>query len=82
MPALAKSPEHVALGRALREQREAAGLTQEQLALDTGLHRNYVGACERGEVNLAFSNLLRLCSGAGRSLSDLVARYEQFAPRA
>lgn len=45
------------------------GLTQEQLALDTGLHRNYVGACERGEVNVAFANLLLLCALADRPVS-------------
>lgn len=38
-----------ALGDALREARQEKGLSQEELGLRTGVHRNYVGGIERGE---------------------------------
>ena len=75
--ARAKSSQHVALGRALRELREARGLSQEELGFRSGLHRNYVGACERGEINLSFESLLRLAEALTTRLSDLIDRYEE-----
>ncbi|HEX7290351.1 MAG TPA: helix-turn-helix transcriptional regulator [Conexibacter sp.] len=39
------------LGRAVRELRARFGLSQEGLAFQCRLHRNYVGAIERGEIN-------------------------------
>lgn len=38
-----------ALGEALRDARHERGLSQEELGLRTGVHRNYVGGIERGE---------------------------------
>lgn len=75
MPA-AKSPDHAALGDALREVRIERGISQEELGYQAGLHRNYVGACERGEINLSFGVLLRLSTGLNVRLSDLISRYE------
>jgi transcriptional regulator with XRE-family HTH domain len=75
-----KSAQHIALGKALRELRTERGLTQEDVAFRSGLHRNYVGACERGEINLSFSALLRLLQGLDSSLRDVVDRYERRAP--
>jgi len=47
----AHSSRHDAFGRAVRETRARRGLSQEQLGFTAGLHRNYVGAIERGEIN-------------------------------
>jgi transcriptional regulator with XRE-family HTH domain len=60
-----KDPELVALGGRLRALREAAGLTQEELADSAGLHRTYVGQIERGGRNLTYKNVLRLARGLG-----------------
>jgi hypothetical protein len=62
-----RTPEHHALGRALLELRARRGLSQEQLGFDAGLHRNYVGAIERGEINPTFrgQSILRVpCAAA------------------
>jgi len=49
------------LGRRIRVQRKHIGLTQEQLALVADVDRSYYGAVERGERNITFAVLCRLC---------------------
>ncbi|HEY7933502.1 MAG TPA: helix-turn-helix transcriptional regulator [Solirubrobacteraceae bacterium] len=75
--AAVQSAQHQALGNALRELRVARELSQEELAYRSGLHRNYVGACERGEINLSFRVLLQFTVGLGVSLSEIVCHYER-----
>jgi transcriptional regulator with XRE-family HTH domain len=73
----ARSKEHAALGRAIRELRLTTGLSQEAFADRCGLHRTYVGGIERGERNLSFSNLLRVAQALGVRPSELLVRYER-----
>jgi transcriptional regulator with XRE-family HTH domain len=47
------------------------------LAFQCGLHRNYVGAIERGEINPTFSTLLRVLRGFDINLSELIELYER-----
>ena len=49
------------LGKRIRAQRKSIGLTQEQLALVADVDRSYYGAVERGERNVTFTVLCRLC---------------------
>jgi len=49
------------LGKRIRSQRKAIGVTQEQLALIANVDRSYYGAVERGERNVTFTVLCRLC---------------------
>lgn len=72
-----QSAEHAVLGRAVREARARRGLSQEQLGAEGGLHRNYVGAIERGEINPTFAVLMRLSAGLSIPLSELFALYER-----
>lgn len=74
------SPSHagnrslVALGLAIRERRLKLGLSQEELALEVGLDRSYLGGVERGEHNVAVINLLRIADAlrlSGAKLLDL-----------
>lgn len=71
------SPQHVALGAAVRETRARRGMSQEALGFASGLHRNYVGAVERGEINPTFRILLKLERGLGLPLAELVRIYER-----
>ena len=71
------APNLHALGAAVRELRARRGLSQEWLAIKSGLHRNYLGALERGEINPTIRSLHRLMGGLMLPLSELVAVYER-----
>jgi transcriptional regulator with XRE-family HTH domain len=75
----ALSADHRALGRAVRRVRMLRGVSQECLGFESGLHRNYVGAIERGEINPTFRTLLALAGGLALPLSTLVVLYERNA---
>ena len=49
------------LGQRIRAKRRELGLSQEGLAHEAGLDRSYVGRIERGEHNLTFIALIKLC---------------------
>jgi transcriptional regulator with XRE-family HTH domain len=63
-------------GDAVRRYRIAAGLSQERLAQLAGIHRNYAGAVERGERNIAILNMARIAAALGIKLRDLVGEVE------
>lgn len=65
-----------ALGAAVRELRYRRLISQEDLGFRAGLHRNYIGAIERGEINPTFRTLLRLVDGLGVPLLEVIERYE------
>jgi transcriptional regulator with XRE-family HTH domain len=71
------SAEHRALGFAVRETRARRGFSQEHLGFRSGLHRNYVGAIERGEINPTFRTLRLLTRGLGVELSYLIRICER-----
>lgn len=60
------------LGRRLRTLREQTGKSQDTLANDSGLHRTYIGAVERGERNPTILTLSRYAAGLGLTVADLV----------
>lgn len=45
------------MGELVREHRKRAGLSQEDLGFECGLHRTYIGSIERGETNLTLENI-------------------------
>ncbi len=73
------SSEHARLGRAVRELRARRGLSQEELGNRAGLHRNYVGAIERGEINPTFRVLLKIEQGLALPLSEIIELWERRA---
>lgn len=68
-------------GRAVREVRMAAGLTQEELADRAGLDRSYMGGVERGERNPTLSVIEKIAEGLGVTLAELFS-YSARMPRA
>lgn len=65
------------LGLRIRDLRRAQGLSQEDLADKCGVHRTFMGTVERGESNLSFSNILKVASTLGISLSALFEGVDQ-----
>lgn len=64
-------------GAVLRRRREAAGLSQEALAAQANLHRNYVGLLERGERMPTILTAEQLAVALGTTMSALLAEVEQ-----
>ena len=60
----------------IRKARAAAGMTQERLAFEAKLSRNYVSLLELGAKSPTVETLLRLCSALGVRASALIARVE------
>lgn len=61
------------VGFRIRELRQAAGLTQAQLADKCGLHRTFVGSVERGERNVALLSLRRIAQALRTTPAELLA---------
>ena len=60
-------------GAAVRAQREAKLLTQQQLAELADLHTNYVSSVERGERNIGLHNVARLAYALDLPISALLS---------
>ena len=66
----------IGLGRALREARGDSRISQEELGLRTGVHRNYIGGIERGERNPSVTTVAKLADALDLRLSELFARFD------
>jgi transcriptional regulator with XRE-family HTH domain len=64
------------LGKLLREARQEAGLSQEDLADRARIHRTYVSLLERDKKSPTLIVLLRVCRALGVSASEIVSRLE------
>lgn len=60
------------VGSTIRNTRQKRGWSQEELALETGLHRAYIGQIERGEKNIGLKNLEKIAKALDMSLSELL----------
>ena len=65
----------LALGKEVRRFREAQGLSQEELAERSGLHRNYIGGIERGERNVGVKALAQLARAFQVTPSAMLAGW-------
>lgn len=61
---------HQAIGRRLRNLRENAGLTQERLAAEAGVHRTFVGKVERGESATTVDTVAVFCAALDLTLAE------------
>ena len=67
----------VAFGKVLRALRKQAGLSQEQLALDADVQRNYVSLLERGLNSASIKTIFKLSEALHVSPSDLLVQVER-----
>jgi transcriptional regulator with XRE-family HTH domain len=61
------------LGDRIRRLRLKAGYTQESFADQCGLHRNFMGAVERGEQNLTLKSLQVIADGLRTTMAKLLS---------
>ncbi|MCE4069660.1 MULTISPECIES: helix-turn-helix domain-containing protein [Pseudomonas] len=65
-----------AFGKALRARRKQAGLTQEQLALQADVQRNYVSLIERNVNQPTITIIFKLARALNCSPKELIADVE------
>jgi transcriptional regulator with XRE-family HTH domain len=70
--AKARSAELRRIGMQVRRLREAAGLTQSELADGAGVHRVTISKVENGRLDLGVSHLRALAGALGVSASALI----------
>lgn len=69
------------LGAELRNARQEADLTQEQLAFAAGVDRTYISQLENDHKSPTVDILFRLCDALGIAASELLKRVERSRPR-
>ena len=70
-------PSPIMLGEEIRKARLEAGLTQEELAFEAGVSRQYVSLLELNEKSPTVDVLIRLCQAMGASAGGIVSRVEK-----
>lgn len=81
MPSDETSPDEIAvaqaaLGRALRELRRRAGLTQKELAVRSQADDTYISQVEGGRRDIRWSTIMRLLAALDVTVVDLAAAIE------
>jgi transcriptional regulator with XRE-family HTH domain len=69
--------DQIVLGRALRELRGQAGLTQEQLAERLDAHPTFVGRVERGQRGVRWNTAMRFLRALGADLRQLADAMDE-----
>jgi transcriptional regulator with XRE-family HTH domain len=72
-----RSPEHAALGEAVRQLRLEAEMSQEELAEAAGTDLTQVGGVERGVRNPSYTTLLRLAAALKTSVGEMATRADR-----
>jgi transcriptional regulator with XRE-family HTH domain len=67
------------LGAELRKVRLRAGLTQEEVAAQANISREYLSMLENDKKSPTLDMLFRICGALGTRPSRLVARVENLA---
>ncbi len=66
----------IAFGQVLRELRKRQGLSQESLALESGMERNYVSLLELGRNSASVKTIFKLAPVLGVSVAEFMAMVE------
>ena len=61
----------------LRETREKAGITQDELAERLGETQSFVSKCERGERRIDIAELREICFAMDTTLERFIKLYEK-----
>lgn len=66
----------IAFGQVLRELRKGNELSQEALALESGLERNYISLLELGRNSASVKTIFKLAPALGISVAEFMALVE------
>lgn len=72
---LSRSSDLLALGAAIKRLRTMKDMSQEQLSLEAGLHRNYIGRVERSELSPTFEPLVGIAHALEVGPDELMRLY-------
>ena len=89
-----KKPINVEIGQRIKQNREAAGLTQESFAEMVGLGVKHISAIERGAVGVSLNTIQTICrvlaissdallfeNNGKNDVTTMTARLERLAPK-
>ena len=74
-PSVMKREILIKFGKKVRDERIRLGLSQEELASRTGVHRTYVGMIERAEKNITLENIQKICRALGLKIGDFFSDF-------
>lgn len=63
------------LGQCIKNRRTLLNISQEELAIKSGLHRTYIGDIECGKRNVSIINIVRIASALDIALSELLKPF-------
>ncbi|WP_405266412.1 helix-turn-helix domain-containing protein [Cellulophaga sp. Ld12] len=61
----------ILFGNKVKTFRKEKGISQEELAFRSDLHRTYIGMIERAEKNITLKNIEKIANGLDISVLDL-----------
>ena len=62
------------LGARIRELRQSAGITQEELGEKAELNYKFIGELERGQVNVSLDSIVRIAEALGVKIGDIFSK--------
>jgi len=67
----------IKFGENVREFRKTKGLSQEQLAFKSELHRTYIGMIERAEKNITLLNIEKIAKALDINITELFSKKDE-----
>lgn len=67
----------IRFGKAVRRLRAKAGFSQERFAAEAGIARAYMGAIERGQVNISLHNVEKIAQALNLTAGQLMTEADK-----
>ena len=65
----------IQFGKKVRFYRERKGISQVELAFETGLHRTYISDVERGKRSISLKNIEKIAESLGIEIYELFKEW-------